>query len=160
VNSLTAALTSTNSNCKLQTIQIRPPVTLSFNLLTRPWSWSYHAIDPRTTCANLQQDRFILLSTKTVTISPKVHNITASTRCEKEKTSDGAWMLLSTTAWVSVLSVGDSMHEVWRQRMYGRQFAARFLAGRGRRCWRRAVKSVMECWWPAWAGWWCSPAPD
>jgi len=69
-------------------------------------------------------------------------------------------MLLSTTAWVSVLSVGDSMHEVRRQRVHGHQFAARFLVGRGRRCWRRAVKSVMECWWPAWACWWCSPAPD
>jgi len=31
---------------------------------------------------------------------------------------------------------------------------------KGCRCWRRAVNSVMECWWPAWAGWWCSPAPD
>ena len=69
-------------------------------------------------------------------------------------------MLLSTTAWVSVLSVGDSMHEVRRQRMHGHQFAAQFLVGRGRRCWKHAVKSVMECWWPAWAGWWCSPAPD
>ena len=67
-------------------------------------------------------------------------------------------MLLSTTAWVSVLSVGDSMHEVRRQRIHGHQFAA--LVGRGRRCWRRAVKSVMECWWRAWAGWWFSPAPD
>jgi len=33
-------------------------------------------------------------------------------------------MLLSTTAWVSVLSVDDSMHEVRRQRMHGHQFAA------------------------------------
>ena len=56
----------------------------------------------------------------------------------------------------SVLSVG----EVQRQRMHGHQFAGRFLVGRGRRCWRRAVKSVMECWWPVWAGWWCSPEPD
>ena len=69
-------------------------------------------------------------------------------------------MLLSTTAWVSVLSVSDSMHDLRRQRMHGHQFAARFLVGRGCRCWRRAVKSVMECWWPAWAGWWCSLAPD
>jgi len=51
------------------------------------------------------------------------------------------------------------MHEVRRQRMHAHQFAARFLVGRSRRCWRRAVKSVMEFWWPAWAGWWCSPAP-
>ena len=89
----------------------------------------------------------------------KVYYI-VNTRCDKEKTSDGAWMLLSTTAWVSVLSVGGSMHELRRQRMHGHQFVARFLVGRDRRCWRRAVKSVMECWWPAWAGWWCSPTPD
>jgi len=93
------------------------------------------------------------------TVSLKVHCI-VSTWCEKEKTSDGAWMLLSTTAWVSVLSVGDSMHEARRQRTHGHQFAARFLVGRDRRCWRRAVKSVMERWWPAWAGWWYSSAPD
>jgi len=92
------------------------------------------------------------------TVSPKVHYI-VSTRCEKENTLDCSWMLLSTTAWVSVLSLGDSMHEVRRQRMHGHQFAVRFLFGRGCGCWRRAVKSVMKCWWPAWAGWWCSPAP-
>ena len=40
-------------------------------------------------------------------VSLKVHYV-VSTPCEKEKTSDGAWMLLSTTAWVSVLSIGDS----------------------------------------------------
>ena len=56
-------------------------------------------------------------------------------------------MLLSTTAWVSVLLVGDSMHEVWWQRMHSHQFAARFLVGRGRRCWKCAVKSLMEYWW-------------
>jgi len=52
------------------------------------------------------------------TISLKVHYI-VSTQCEKEKISDGAWMLLSRIAWVSVLSVGDSMHEMWRQRTHG-----------------------------------------
>ena len=37
----------------------------------------------------------------------------------KRKTWDGSWMLLSTTVWVfEVLSVGDSMHEVRRQRMH------------------------------------------
>jgi len=70
-----------------------------------------------------------------------VHYI-VSTPCEKEKTSDGAWMLLSTTAWVSVMSVGDSMHEVRRQRMHGHQFAARFLVGRGRRCWCQLVSTL------------------
>jgi len=75
-----------------------------------------------------------------LTVSPKVHYI-VSMSCDKEKTSDGAWMLLSTTAWVSVLSVGESTHEVQWQRMHGHQFAARFLVGTGHRCWRRAVKS-------------------
>jgi len=56
------------------------------------------------------------------------------------------------------LSIGDSMHELRRQRMHGHQCAARFLVGRDRRCWRRAVKRVMECWWLAVAGRWCSPA--
>ena len=44
--------------------------------------------------------------------------------------------------------------------MHGHQFAVQFLVGRGRRCWRHAVKSVTECWWPTWAGWWCGSAPD
>ena len=55
-------------------------------------------------------------------------------------------MLLSTTAWVSVLSVGDSMHEVRRQN--ARSPIRRSVLGwkrRSRRCW----KSMMECWWPA-----------
>jgi len=71
------------------------------------------------------------------TVSPQVHYILHN-QYEKEKTPEDAWMLLSTTAWVSVLSVGDSTHEVRRQRMHGHQFAARFLVGRGRRCWRCA----------------------
>ena len=60
---------------------------------------------------------------------------------------------------VSVLSVGDSMHEVQWQRPHGHQLAARFLVGRGRHCWRHAVKSVMQSRWPAWAGWWRSLTP-
>jgi len=88
------------------------------------------------------------VETECLPYCPKVHYI-VSMRCEKEQTSDGAWM--STTAWrVSVLSVGDSMHEVRRWRMHSHQFAARFLVGRGRHCWKPAVKSVMECSWPAW----------
>jgi len=53
-------------------------------------------------------------------------------------------MLLSTTAWVSVLSLGDSMHEVRRQRVHGHQFAARFFVGRGR---RRQILCVLRHQW-------------
>jgi len=47
------------------------------------------------------------------TISPKVHYI-VNTPCEKAKTSDGAWMLLSTTAWVCFRSVGRRFHPCTR----------------------------------------------
>ena len=73
------------------------------------------------------------------------------------KRNDFRWRLnVAVDGRMSFSSVGR------RQRMHGQQFAAwllseckyaRLLVVRGRHCWRWAVKSVMECWWPAWAGW-------
>jgi len=77
------------------------------------------------------------------TVSPKVHYIVCHA---KKKRLQMAFECCCRRPRVSVLSVGDSIHEVRRQRMHGHQFAIRFLVGRFRRCCRRAVKSVMECW--------------
>jgi len=65
-----------------------------------------------------------------------------------EKTLDSAWMLLSMTAWVSVLSVGDSRHEVRRHRIHGHQFAARFLVGSGQSSSSNINSLLIYCWKP------------
>jgi len=58
---------------------------------------------------------------------------------------DDVLMLLSTSVWVSFLSVADSTHEVQRQATHGRRIAARSVEERGCSCWRRATTSVMAC---------------
>ena len=68
-----------------------------------------------------------------------------------EMSLDNAWTLLSTTAWVSVLSTTDSTQGVQRQRTHG-QFAAPSVEERGCRCWRRAATSLLVCRRPLWAG--------
>ena len=81
------------------------------------------------------------------TVSPMAHSI-VSERCMVSwiRMSLGdAWMSLSTSAWVAVLSVVDSTHEVQQQRMHGRRIAAQSVEERGCRCcWRRATTSA---WW-------------
>ena len=88
------------------------------------------------------------------TISPMAHYIVSgrSVLSWTEMSLDDAWMLLSTTAWVSVLSATDSTHEVQRQRTHGLRIVAPSVEERGCRCWRRAATSVLVCRRPVWAG--------
>ena len=96
------------------------------------------------------------------TVKPMVHSI-VSDRCMMSWTRmsvDDAWMLLSTSVWVSVLSVADSTHEVQRQSTHGRRIAAPSVEERGCCCCRRATTSVMICRRPVWAGRKCSLVRD
>ena len=87
------------------------------------------------------------------TISPMAHSIVSgsgrSVLSWTEMSLDDAWMLLSTTAWVSVRSATDFTHGVQRQRTHGLRIAAPSVEERGCRCWRRAATSVLVCRRPA-----------
>ena len=65
------------------------------------------------------------------TISPMVHSIVngRGVLSWTEMSLDDVWMLLSTTAWVSVLSATDSTHGVQRQSVNSRSPSRRSVRG-------------------------------
>ena len=73
------------------------------------------------------------------TVSRMAHSIVSG----MWMTLDAAWMLLSTSASVSVLSVAD--YKVQRHQTHGRRIAALSVIERALRRWKRATTSVMAC---------------